>query len=224
MTLFLAQPQVQMTALRFPKIGTIIKGKDGYDIGPFEDIGGPFDTAAAFFEAWAEHARFPFREERIREMMRGGPTDEVLKAINEFPSQIKAMAGLLSDHDGNNGPFPLCHADFLHSNIIDWEGACTLPLELITFPSFLRASPAPFDSPENFDKDGQPVDAEEKQRWQDRKDYVQMVQSAEGGDNVLSTCLGNEKHVALAYCMTAFKGGKLGFYNRVIDELGRADQ
>ncbi|CAJ2505500.1 Uu.00g128940.m01.CDS01 [Anthostomella pinea] len=64
----------------------------------------------------------------------------------------------------NHGPFPLCHADFLHNNIIvdesfkvlgiiDWEGACTFSLELVAFPSFLNIMPVPFDSPENYDKD-----------------------------------------------------------------------
>lgn len=222
-----------MTALRFPKIGTIVKTEDGYDIGPFQDIGGPFDTVAAFFEAWAENAQFPSNEQKIRDLMKGAPiewTEEVLKSINEFPSQIKALARDLLHRDGNNGPFPLCHTDFLHSNIIvddnfdvlgiiDWEGACTLPLQLITFPNFLKALPRPFDSPNNYDEDGQPVDAEDKQRWQDRRDYVQMVKSAEYEDHILSTCLSNEKHVSIAYCMTAFENGKLGFYNRVVDEL-----
>jgi len=34
--------------------------KDGsYDIGQFPDIGRPFKTATAFFDAWAAHAKFP---------------------------------------------------------------------------------------------------------------------------------------------------------------------
>ena len=59
----------------------------------------------------------------------------------------------------NKGPFPLAHDDFLHSNIIvdednfdvtgiiDWEGACTVPWELIAFLDFLTAMPVSFDLP-----------------------------------------------------------------------------
>jgi hypothetical protein len=37
----------------------MIIGKDGSPhIGPFSDIGGPFETATAFFKAWAAYAKF----------------------------------------------------------------------------------------------------------------------------------------------------------------------
>lgn len=161
-----------------------------------------------------------------------GPADQVLTAINEFPSRIKGMASQLSYND--HGPFPICHADFFHSNIIvkenfevlgiiDWEGACTVPLELITFPRFLNAMPVSFDSPGNYDEDKQPLDEEEKQRWKDREEYVQMVKLAENKDSVLSKCLSNEKGLALAYCMTTYEAGKLGFYDKVLAELEKAD-
>jgi hypothetical protein len=213
--------------LRFPKIGTITRGKDGdYVIGPFQDIGGPFNTAAEFFKAWGKHAKFPRGKDEILEMMGGGPAQKVLKAINEFPSQIEVMADQLSQHE--YGPFPLCHGDFLHSNmivnesfevigIIDWEGACTLPLELVTFPSFLNIMPIHFGSPEGYDQDELPVDCEERQRWKERQDYVQMVKSAEENDHVLSMCLSNKKGLALAYYMNAYGNGKLGFYDTVRD-------
>ncbi|KAI1318087.1 kinase-like domain-containing protein [Xylariaceae sp. FL0255] len=227
-----AECHVQMTALRFPKIGTIVKRTNGgYDIGPFPDIGGPFHTATSFFEAWAAHASFPSTKDEILQMMKGGPAEEVLTAIDEFPSRIRKMASRLSRND--HGPFPLCHADFLHSNIIvdenfkvlgiiDWEGACTLPLELVAFPSFLNAMPITFDSPGNYDKNKQPVDDEERQRWKDRNDYVQMVKSAENQDNVLSTCLSYENGLALAYSLMAYTRGKLGFYHKVLDEQNGA--
>ncbi|KAI0880715.1 kinase-like domain-containing protein [Annulohypoxylon maeteangense] len=227
-----AKCHVQMTALRFPKIGTIFKREDGeYDIGPFPDIGGPFDTATSFFEAWAEHTKFPLGKDKILLGMRGGPADQVLTAIKEFPSRIKGMASRLSHND--HGPFPLSHADFFHSNIvvdkdfevlgiIDWEGAHTLPLELITFPEFLNAMPTSFDLPENYDEDGQPVDEEGKERWKSRNNYAEMVKLAEDEDNVLSTCLSNEKGLALAYSLTSYQNGKLGFYDKVTDELDMA--
>ncbi|KAI9784714.1 MAG: hypothetical protein M1816_000717 [Peltula sp. TS41687] len=56
-----ADIQVQMSAIRFPKIGAIIKCRDGtYSVGPLPGIGGPFDSAAQFFEAWATKAKFPY--------------------------------------------------------------------------------------------------------------------------------------------------------------------
>lgn len=60
----------------------------------------------------------------------------MIAIIDNFPVQIKAMASWISLCD--EGPFPLDHDDFLHSNImvdensfnvtglIDWEGACTI--------------------------------------------------------------------------------------------------
>ncbi|KAI0539817.1 hypothetical protein GGR58DRAFT_462875 [Xylaria digitata] len=74
-----------MTSLRFPKIGTIVRN------GEVPDIGGPFNCATSFFEAWAEHTTFPLRTDRILEMMKGVPAQQVLAAINEFPSRIKCF-------------------------------------------------------------------------------------------------------------------------------------
>ncbi|OQE41410.1 hypothetical protein PENCOP_c005G04810 [Penicillium coprophilum] len=47
---------------------------------------------------------------------------------------------------------------FNMTGIIDWEGACTVPRELIAFPDFLTAMPASFDLPEKYGHDGQPLD------------------------------------------------------------------
>ncbi|KAI1289114.1 kinase-like domain-containing protein [Xylaria venustula] len=223
-----AECHVQITALRFSKIGTIVRSAEGeYSIGPFPDLGGPFDSATSFFEAWAEHIKFPLTTDKILEMMKGGPAQRILAAINEFPSKFKAATRQISCN--NYGPFPLCHADFLHSNIIvdesfqvlgiiDWEGACALPLQLVTFPGFLNVMPISFDSPDNYYADGQPVDGQQRQRWKDREDYVQMVESVEHKDHLLSRCLTDKKSLALAYSMMAYKSGKLGFYDTVIDE------
>jgi hypothetical protein len=90
-----------MTSVRLPKIGTIVRSKDGsYDIGPFPDIGGPFETAAAFFDAWAAHAKFPKSATEIRRSMKNGPV-----TIVEFPLKVKAVANRFSSRD--NGPFPV---------------------------------------------------------------------------------------------------------------------
>ena len=92
-------------------------------------------------------------------MMQRGPipAERMLAIIENFPLQIKAMASRLSSCDEE--PFPLQHDDFLYSNIIvdessdvtgiiDWEGACTVPYELIAFPGFLTAMLSPSTCPE----------------------------------------------------------------------------
>jgi hypothetical protein len=193
-----------MTSLRLSKIGTITLNEDGkYEAGPIPGIGGPFDTAASFFKAWADSAKFKRDNETITRMMQRGPisADEMIKILNEFPSQIKAIAGQLPFR--NEGQFPLCHSDFIHSNImvdeanfnvtgiIDWEGACTVPWALIAYPDFLQALPRSFDLPEKYDQDGQPCAEDVKQRWRERQDYCKMVKAAEGEDTLLSASLEN---------------------------------
>jgi len=167
-------------------------------------------------------------------MMQRGPipAERMISIINKFPSQIKAMASRLSK--SNSRPFPLCHDDFLHSNImvdeksfkvtgiIDWEGACTTPWELIAFPEFLQAMPVSFDLPQKYDRDGQPLDEEMRQTWRERQEYIEMVRSAELEDHVLSTCLSSKRSQALAYAYGSFTSiRKLGFYDRVIEEPER---
>ena len=108
------------------------------------------------------------------------------------------------------------------TGIIDWEGACTVPWELIAFPEFLQAMPASFDLPQKYDRDGQPFDEEVRQTWRERQEYIEIVRSAELEDNLLSTCLSSNRSQALAYAYGAFTSiGKLGFYDRVIEEVER---
>ncbi|KAK1572702.1 uncharacterized protein LY79DRAFT_569787 [Colletotrichum navitas] len=227
-----AKCHVQITSLRLPKIGVISQREDGgYEAGPIPGIGGPFDTAAAFFEAWADKARFGRDKESITKMMQRGPipAEEMVRIIDEFPLQIKSMAKLLPLR--NEGPFPLCHDDFLHSNImvdeasfnvtgiIDWEGACTVPWELVTYPGFVQAMPRSFDLPQHYDENGHPLEESVRERWRERRDYVEMVEAVEGEDKMLSTSLSSNFNQAFAYSYGAFTNGKLGFYDRVIMEL-----
>jgi hypothetical protein len=208
--------------------------KGGYECGPLPGIGGPFDTATAFFEAWADSVKFKWDKETITGMMQGGPilAERMIAIIDNFPSQIKAMASQLSLC--NEGPFPLDHDDFLHSNImvdensfdvtgiIDWEGACTVPWELIAFPDFLTAMPVSFDLPQNYGQDGQPLDEEVQETWRERGEYIEMVKSAELEDNLLSSCLSSKRSQAISYLYGAYTSvGKLGTYDRVIEELER---
>lgn len=220
-----------MASVCLPKRGTIIRSKDGrYDVGPFPDIGGPFETATAFFAAWAAHARFPKSAAEIRRSMGNGPVEEVLRSIAEFPQMLGAAANRLSICD--EGPFPVSHRDLLHSNIvvdgdygilgvIDWEGACTVPWELVEFPLFLSTVPVVMDAAWNYDREGVPLDEETRRTWRERREYVgrvRRVEEVEGSDDMLSRTLANQNGQNLAYEMRAYlEPGKLGFYHRVIE-------
>lgn len=225
-----------MTSLRLPKIGTIVRNRDGrYECGPLPGIGGPFDTATEFFEAWADSVEFKWDKETITSMMQRSPNpaERMIAIIENFPLQIKAMASRLSSC--NEGPFPLDHDDFFHSNImvdesfdvtgiIDWEGACTVPYELIAFPDFLTAMPVSFDLPQKYDEDGQPFDEEIREMWREREGYIEMVRLAELDDSVLSDCLSSKRSQAIAYLYGAYTSvGKLGFYDQAVKEIERGE-
>ncbi|KXG46864.1 Aminoglycoside phosphotransferase [Penicillium griseofulvum] len=227
-----------LTSLRLPKIGAIIRTHEGkYELGPLPGLGGPFDTATAFLEAWADSVKFKWDKETITHMMQRGPitAEQMLAIIENFPSQIKSIASQLSLCD--EGPFPLAHDDFLHSNImvddknfdvtgiIDWGGACTAPIELLAFPEFLTAMPISFDLPQKYDQDGQPFDEELRELWRERGEYIEMVKSAELSDSLLSKCLGSKRAQAIAYSYGAYTCvGKLGFYDRVMRFLKREEE
>ncbi|CAK7232983.1 hypothetical protein SCUCBS95973_008442 [Sporothrix curviconia] len=234
---------VQMTSLRLPKIGTVRRTPEGtFEAGPIPGIGGPFETATAFYEAWINHVHFPRRPDEILEIMRGAPeSEQVLRAVERFPSRLPAVASQLARRAGHNsdrGPFPLCHPDFLHSNIIiagdtdfdvlaviDWEGAYTLPLELVRFPRFLDLMPRRFGRPGRFGANGLPCDDDEQQTWHERHEYVRTVAALEqeaGSDGTLSACLADEHAQSLSYAMDAFDGGKMGFYDQLLDDLEAA--
>ncbi|KAK7991531.1 hypothetical protein PG988_000325 [Apiospora saccharicola] len=224
---------VQIASIRFPKIGTITWSRDsGFDIGPFPIIGGPFETATSFFRAWAAHAFFPMPVDEIKKILEKGPVDDVLRSIQSFPERIEAKAHQLSSFD--SGPFPVAHPDFFHSNIvinreyevlsvIDWEGTCTLPWELMEFPPFLETVPVPMDAPWNYDENGEPNDEETKQKWMERRNYLHMVQqfeAAESLDDRLSSMLATERVQNLAYALRVYKHpGKLGFYDKVLEQF-----
>ncbi|KAK3368594.1 hypothetical protein B0H63DRAFT_441835 [Podospora didyma] len=231
-----AEIQVQITSVRLPKIGTVVKLADGsYGIGPLPVLGGPFETATAFFEAWAEHTKFPHSTDIIQEVLSSHPpeyTSAVLASLRDFPAQIKVLASRIPGSDA--GPFPVMHPDFFHSNImvdssynilgvIDWEGASTVPWELVEFPLFLDAVPISMDRvPSNYDADGNPVDEGTKQRWKERKKYVEMVEGferARNRDTQLSSALKNRTYQGLSYGMRVYREpGKLTpLYSRVLE-------
>lgn len=219
-----------MASVRLRKTGSVFRHSDGtFDVRSLPDMGGPFETAAAFFEAWVSRAKFPFSEKYVHERMRGGPVEEVLSSITHFPTRTTALAGSLSSH--NDGPFPTYHPDHYHSNIvfdksfnilsiIDWQGACTVPWELVQFPLFLSMIPRAMDADFNDDEYGRPKDPDTQLRWQERADYVQLVREAEVSkmkEATLSSILGNTNVQGLACAIKLYHDpGRLRFYDRIL--------
>ncbi|KAF1934506.1 hypothetical protein EJ02DRAFT_363555, partial [Clathrospora elynae] len=146
----MADIQVDMASVRFPKIGSIVKLSDGtYSVGAIPGIGGPFDTAAEFFCSWAKTCKFPFDESTIRERTTLEVGDEIIKSINDFPLQLQEFA---KHFPFQSGPFPIFHTDLKISNIlvdygcriqsvIDWEDAIVAPWEVVEFIKDLTIVP-----------------------------------------------------------------------------------
>ncbi|KAJ5561625.1 hypothetical protein N7461_000386 [Penicillium sp. DV-2018c] len=221
-----------MTSIRFPKIGTItLRANGSYDVDPIPGLGGPFETAQDYFTAWADNAKFPMGEARIRSMLPSHMADEIILSIQRFPSRLKDAVKTLS-LPLRKGPFPLHHPDFYHSNviideaynilsIIDWEGASTVPWEAVDFPAFLYTVPPPIDLPSKYDGDGYPIDPEIQNRWEERQDYVQSVERGErerGLGCELSTVLASSMIQNLATSIRLYsEDGKVGYYCRLLD-------
>ncbi|RHZ43885.1 uncharacterized protein CDV56_102637 [Aspergillus thermomutatus] len=227
----IARIQVQMSSIRLPRIGSVIRrDNNSFDVGPLPKIRGPFSTATEFFKAWAKHAKFPLSDEDIRKLINGGPTDSILCLINAFPSCLREMACRVSAND--NGPFLLYHPDFYQSNIIvdesfrvlgviDWEGACTVPWELVEPPLFLSMVPPAMDDPRNYEANGQPKDFDSRRRLNERAEYAKYVQKKEEelkGDDKLSQVLLDPGAQGLAHAIKVYHDpGKLEFYCKAID-------
>lgn len=219
-----------MASIRFPKIGMISQRDDGsYEIGPIPGLGGPFETAQEYFVAWTRNVQFPTGETAIRSQVPPDLADELILSIRQFPLRFREALGRLSM---SCGPFPLHHPDFYHSNviiddaynilsIIDWEGAGTVPWELVQFPMFLYTVPPPIDLPSKYDRDGYPIFPEIRQRWKDRVGYIDYVKKAEERKNLdckLSTMLSSAEIQNLATSIRLYKEeGKVGYYCRLLE-------
>lgn len=108
------------------------------------------------------------------------------------------------------------------TGVIDWEGAFTVPWELVAFLEFLVAMPPSFDFPDQYDEAGQPIDEDERETWHERREYVEIVKAAEDEDDLLSSCLSSSRCQTLADAYGAYSSiRKVGFYDRVIKELER---
>lgn len=230
--------QVELSRVQLPKIGTILRqNEDGsFDQGPIPGIGGPFETATEFFQAWAAKVEFGISEAKLREAA-GSFADELSLSASSFLSLVKASAGNISACD--KGPFPLCHGDFGHNNmvfddeyellgVIDWESAYVGPWELFgEFPLSLSTIPPDMDAPWNYYENGLPKDAETVKRYADRRDYVTAVIEKEEEMNLhegyrLSAALQDPCRQDLATAMRLYRRGKPGWYSKVIEKFSLA--
>ncbi|KAJ5117491.1 hypothetical protein N7448_011123 [Penicillium atrosanguineum] len=235
----IAYLQTNMTSVRFPKIGMISQRENGsYDIDPIPGIGGPFRTAQDFFLAWADNAKFPTAEALIRSQLSQLPLDvveEIILSIHQFPVLFKEAVRRMSF---SQGPFPLHHPDFNHSNVIiddaygilsviDWEGASTVPWEIVEFPMFLYTVPPPIDLPSKYDPTGYPINPEIQKRWEERQNYVELVKRVEKGEDLdckLSATLACRDTQNLATSVRLYADvGKVGYYCRLLGKIDRPE-
>lgn len=168
-------------------------------------------------------------EGKLREA--SGPyAAEIIPSVSSFPESIGRLADRLSVL--NNGPFPLCHGDCGHNNVIvndayriigviDWETAFAGPWEIFgDFPLTLSTVPPAMDAPWNYNEDGSPKAADLAQQSADQEDYVAAVVREEGERaHRLSETLRDSKRQQLATGMRLFENGKVGWYGKLIDQF-----
>ncbi|KAK0100468.1 hypothetical protein ONS95_008418 [Cadophora gregata] len=230
----LAKIHVQLSAVQLPKIGTIVSiNRDStYQQGPIPGLGGPFDTATEFFKAWAAKVEFGMSDEQLRAA--SGPyAAEIIPSVSSFAKAINELAGRLSIRD--RGPFPLCHGDFGHNNVIvndryhilgviDWESAFAGPWEVFAdFPLTFQTVPPAMDAPWNYDEEGSPQSTDLIQKFADQKAYMAAVRQEENRNDGISLCLsealGDSRRRQLATAMRLYQNGKVGWYSKLIDEF-----
>lgn len=109
--------QVELFRIQLPKIGTVIgiNPDDTYQQGPVPELCGHFDTATDFFKAWATYASFGMSPSSLTDAS-DSYANEVETSTASFEPLINDLATRLSVR--NEGPFPPCHGNFGHNNII----------------------------------------------------------------------------------------------------------
>lgn len=194
-----------MAAVRFPKIGSIIKLSDGtYYVGAIPGIGGPYN------------------EDTIRQGTPPEYVDEIWESINEFPSRL---ANFAQHHSLRRGPFPIIHTDLYKSNIlvdsefcfqgvIDWENAIVAPWEMVEFIKDLSIVPPVMDGPLYHEEES------DLEMLAERKRYIQAVQEVEEArqlDNKLSETLGDCRTQNLTHAIWLYLEGRIGFYSGICE-------
>ncbi|CAI7661028.1 unnamed protein product [Penicillium manginii] len=231
----MADVQLELSRVQLPKIGAILRrNNDGtFEQGPIPGLGGPFETATEFFSKWAEKVEFGLSEAKLRKAA-GSLADELAFSASSFRSLVKIFAEKLSVRD--NGPFPLCHGDFGHNNmvfddkynllgVIDWEAAFAGPWEIFAeFPLSLSTVPPDMDAAWNYDENGVPKDAQSMRRNADRQKYISAVMEKERDMDLpegyrLSMALKDSRRQALATAMRLYERGKPGWYAKVIEKF-----
>lgn len=218
-----------------PKIGKVVGiNEDGtYRQGPLPNLGGPFDTAADFFRAWSSTVEFGLSESRLRDA--AGPyADEISQSLSAFRGWVNDNAEHLSAN--NTGPFPVCHGDFGHNNIvfddnyrllgvIDWETAFAAPYEISgEFPLSLLVIPPAMDVSWKYDEAGCLKDPEVRQKFDDRTSYIAIVRHKAQergltGGYTLSAALQDAQRQHLASAMRLYQDGIPGWYFKVAEEF-----
>ncbi|PLB45783.1 hypothetical protein P170DRAFT_364182 [Aspergillus steynii IBT 23096] len=228
----MAEIHSEISRILLPQIGTIsgINDDGTYRQGPIPGLGGPFDTAADFYKAWASKVEFGLSADQLKEAT-GQFADEISVAIIDFKKMLYEKSASLSIR--NEGPFPLCHGDFGHNNmifsdnyhilgVIDWEGAFAAPWEISgEFPLTLSIVPPAMDVPWNYDAHGLPKDPQSRQKLADREEYIALVEEKEREavlprGHKLSSALRDSDRQYLATAMSLFQIGKPGWYSKVL--------
>ncbi|KAE8312517.1 hypothetical protein BDV41DRAFT_565102 [Aspergillus transmontanensis] len=189
----IAEVQIEMFNIRLPKIGKIIGRNDGsYRQGPIPGLG---DAAGSF-------------------------VDELSISSLAFNALMNDMVEELSKSD--EGPFPLCHGDFGHNNMIFDDNY----LLLGNFPLTLSAEPPAIYVRWNHDENGHPKDAKTRQRFADRELYIAIVRQLEQERGItegygLSPVLQDSQLQHLASAMRLYQSGNPGWYAKVLQEYLR---
>lgn len=210
-----------MASVRFPSIGGVIRLSDGtYSVGPIPGIGGPFDSAADFFKAWAKGMKFPYNQNTIRERTPVEHVDEILKSIKDFPLKL---LNFTQRYCFQEGPFPIVHTDLYKSNIlvdaeyrvqsvIDWENAIIAPWEMVEFIKDLSIVPLVMDGPLYCEEES------DREKFAERIRYIEVVKKTEKAlqlDSKLSMAFGDQNTQNLASAIWLYSDGRIGFYSSV---------
>ncbi|KAF2816794.1 uncharacterized protein BDZ99DRAFT_504780 [Mytilinidion resinicola] len=249
----IADVHVELSTVLLPKIGCVVgKNEDGtYIQGPIwqldapptttiPGIGGPFDMAIEFFQAWSKNTPFGNGNHIPHLLAMGGLVAQMPASIEAFRAAIIELAGKISVCD--KGSFPIWHNDCGNNNIImddnfrvlgvvDWEMAYAAPWEVFgDYPLFVGGIPRAMDAPWVWDEQGNPLDERSKLCAKHEKQYLAAVIRAEekrgltleNHMHLLSAALQDTKRHALAKAMWLFEGGKQGFYHLVTEELAQS--